>query len=186
MKRLFDISLSIILLIFFFPILLAIFFLILFVDRFNPIYFSKRVGKMNKIFIMPKFRTMHIYTPQLATDKLKNANTYITSLGKFLRISSLDELPQIFTVLTGRMTFVGPRPALYNQKSLIKLRTKKKIHLLLPGITGLAQVKGRDNLTVKKKVYYDQLYQKKKNLVFDLKILFSTINILMKKKFIKH
>jgi O-antigen biosynthesis protein WbqP len=186
MKRLFDITLAIILIIFFFPILLIIFFLILSVNRFSPIYYSKRVGKMNKIFMMPKFRTMHVNTPQVATDKLKNANIYITTLGKFLRISSLDELPQIFSVLFGRMTFVGPRPALYNQKTLIKLRTKKKIHLLLPGITGLAQVKGRDYITVKKKVYYDQLYKKKNNLVFDLKILFSTVNILIKKKFIKH
>ena len=186
MKRLFDIFFSIILISLLLPIFLIIYIGILFLDKFNPLYFSKRIGKKNKIFLMPKFRTMKINTPQKATNKLKNPNKYITSLGKILRKSSFDELPQLFSVLFGDMSLVGPRPALYNQKTLIKLRTLKKIHLMLPGITGLAQTKGRDNLTVKEKVYYDEIYLKNKSIVFDLKILIDTVNAIIKIKSIKH
>jgi O-antigen biosynthesis protein WbqP len=186
MKRLFDFFFTIILILLLLPIFLIVYISIFFLDKFNPLYFSKRIGKNNKIFLMPKFRTMKKNTPQKATNKLKNADKYITSLGKILRKSSFDELPQLFSVLFGHMSLVGPRPALYNQKTLIKLRTLKKIHLMLPGITGLAQIKGRDNLTVKEKVYYDEIYFKNKSIVFDLKIILDTVSAIIKIKSIKH
>ena len=185
-KKIFDFILSFFLIIIFFPICILICFAILIIDKQFPIYISKRVGKKNIIFNMPKFRTMKFHTPQLATNKLKNPKKYLTKTGPFLRKSSLDELPQLFCVLTGYMSFVGPRPALYNQKNLIKLRKSKKIHELKPGITGLAQINGRDALSIKKKVFFDQIYLVKKNFLFDIEILIKTILVLFKIKFIKH
>lgn len=186
MKRIFDIFLSILLIFLLFPLLFVIYFFILLINNFNPIYQSKRVGKNNSIFLMPKFRTMRLDTPQKATNRLKNPNLYLTSIGKILRKSSLDELPQLFSVLKGDMSFVGPRPALFNQKTLIKLRTQKKIHVLQPGITGYAQINGRDSLSIKKKVFYDEIYLKKKNFFFDIIILFKTLKIIKKTSLIKH
>jgi len=137
-------------------------------------YWSDRVGINNAIFKMPKFRTMYTNTPDIATHLLENPNTYLTPIGPFLRKSSLDEFPQLWSVLKGDMSFVGPRPALYNQEDLIQLRTKKGIHKLVPGITGWAQVNGRDELDIPIKVEYDEYYLKNRSLLFDLKILWMT------------
>tara|TARA_Y100000768_G_scaffold388368_1_gene383840 strand:+ start:4380 stop:4793 length:414 start_codon:yes stop_codon:yes gene_type:complete len=123
---------------------------------------------------MPKFRTMKINTPNVATHKLKNPKKYITRVGKFLRKTSLDEIPQIISVLNGQMSFVGPRPALFNQYDLIKMRKEKKIDQLLPGITGLAQIKGRDKISIKKKVEYDYKYFKTCSFLNDISILINT------------
>ena len=138
------------------------------------IHWSKRIGKNNEIFEMPKFRTMLVNTPSKATHLLENPESWITIEGKYLRKYSLDELPQLWSIFTGKMSFVGPRPALHNQKDLIDLRTKFKIHFLAPGLTGLAQISGRDELSIKKKVKFDLEYMEKKKLLLDLKIILFT------------
>ena len=141
----------------------------------GPILFwSMRVGKNNAIFMMPKFRTMQIDTPNVATHLLTGAQNYLTPIGGFLRRSSLDELPQLWSVLLGRMSFVGPRPALYNQDDLIAMRTAKGIEVLLPGITGWAQVNGRDELDLEQKVQLDYEYLQRRSTPFDCYILFLT------------
>ena len=166
--------------------LLIISLLIFFFDQKKIFYLSKRVGQNNKIFLMYKFRTMKVYTPQLATHLLKNPDNYLTKVGKLLRVLSLDELPQIINVLKGDMSFVGPRPALYNQFNLIELRTKEKIHLLMPGITGWAQINGRDNIGIAKKVQLDKYYMNHYSFFFDIKILFKTFFKIFSLKEIKH
>ena len=141
----------------------------------TPIFWSKRVGKNNEIFLMPKFRTMSISTPIVATHLLNKPHEQYIFLGKFLRFTSLDELPQLFCIWNGTMSFVGPRPALHNQIELIDLRSKFKISDLVPGVTGWAQINGRDNLSIDEKVRYDLEYLNKKSLKFDLYVLFLTI-----------
>lgn len=185
-NRLFDLFISFFLLIIFF---IPIFIISIYIKLDSPgkiIYWSKRIGKNNKIFLMPKFRTMYEGTKQVSSDKLKNPNKFITKVGFFLRKTSLDELPQIYSVITGDMSIVGPRPALYNQYDLIKLRTQKGIHKFNPGITGWAQVNGRDSLTIKRKVFFDYEYSQKKNIYFDLKIIFLTITVVLKRLNINH
>jgi len=150
------------------------------------IHWSKRVGRNNCIFMMPKFRSMIFTTPQLATNSLTNPERYLTPVGKFLRRTSLDELPQIYSVIIGDMSFVGPRPALYNQEKLIKERTKLGIHNLIPGITGYAQINGRDSIQTQDKVLLDYQYLKKQSFLFDLKIIFRTILKVIKSKDIAH
>ena len=147
---------------------------------------SHRVGKKNILFLMPKFRTMRSNTPQMATHLLKDSQLYITKIGKFLRRTSLDEIPQIFSVLMGQMSFVGPRPALYNQFDLIELREKNGINLLTPGITGWAQINGRDDLSISKKVEIEIYYKKNMSLLLDIKILFLTILKVFNMQNIKH
>ncbi len=137
-------------------------------------YWSDRIGKNNIIFMMPKFRTMKTETPAVATHLLGDPDHYLTPIGKFLRKSSLDELPQLFSILKGDMSFVGPRPALFNQEDLIALRTMKRIHFLTPGLTGWAQVNGRDDLPIPIKVDYDEYYLLHKSFLFDLKIIVLT------------
>lgn len=139
------------------------------------LYWSDRIGKNNVIFKMPKFRTMYSSTPVVATHLLENAQSHVTACGKVLRRSSLDELPQLFSVFMGDMSFVGPRPALYNQYDLIELRTLKGIHKLLPGITGWAQVNGRDELPIPIKVELDEYYMCNQSILLDLSIIFKTI-----------
>lgn len=175
MKRLFDLFIASVSTVIFFIPLVIIYFSIKVNTKGNPIYWSDRVGKDNKIFKMPKFRTMIINTPELATNELEDTYQWLTPIGSFLRKSSLDELPQIFCVFVGKMSFVGPRPALYNQYNLIEMRTEVGVHKILPGITGWAQINGRDNLTLKKKVKYDKYYLTKKSFLFDIKILWQTI-----------
>ena len=141
----------------------------------GPILFwSMRVGKNNAIFMMPKFRTMQIDTPNVATHLLTGAQNYLTPIGGFLRRSSLDELPQLWSVLLGRMSFVGPRPALYNQNDLIAMRNAKGLQVLVPGITGWAQVNGRDELDLEQKVQLDYEYLQRRSTTFDCYILFLT------------
>ena len=139
------------------------------------LHWSKRVGRYNRNFLMPKFRTMQIGTPQLATHLMANPDIYLTVTGQLLRKSSLDELPQIWSVLIGDLTFVGPRPALYNQHDLVELRTRYGIHELVPGVTGWAQINGRDELSIPVKVAFDREYAERKSPIFDLKIIILTI-----------
>ena len=139
------------------------------------LYWSDRVGVDNKIFIMPKFRTMRIETPAVATHLLSNPDEYLTPIGPFLRKWSLDELPQLWSVLKGDMSFVGPRPALFNQDDLIALRTEKGIHRLIPGITGWAQINGRDDIPIPKKVEFESYYLLHRSFLLDIKIILLTV-----------
>jgi O-antigen biosynthesis protein WbqP len=171
MKRLFDLvsALSI-------AILLAIpIFVIAIVVRFTSpgpaLYWSERVGRYNIVFRMPKFRTMQIGTPIIATHLLSDSSQYLTPVGSFLRKSSLDELPQLWSILVGDMSFVGPRPALFNQDDLIALRTQYGVDKLVPGLTGWAQVNGRDELSILDKVQYEVEYLQKQSFGLDIKIL---------------
>ena len=185
-KRIFDMFLSIIIFILTIPIFLIIIFILIFQIGFPIIYWSKRVGKYNKIFFMPKFRTMKNSTPQLATHLIKNPEKYLTKSGKFLRKTSLDELPQLWSIFVGKMSFVGPRPALYNQNDLIDLRTKNKIHLYVPGLTGWAQINGRDELSILEKVKLDEYYIKSISFKFDFIIILKSFCIIYKNKQIAH
>jgi len=138
------------------------------------LYWSDRVGRSNQIFRMPKFRSMQVGTPAVATHLLTNATSHLTPIGGFLRKSSLDELPQLWSILVGDMSFVGPRPALFNQHDLIELRTAQGVHELTPGLTGWAQVNGRDELPIPDKVALDAEYLRRRSLGFDLRILWMT------------
>lgn len=149
------------------------------------IHWSKRIGRNNQIFLMPKFRTMQIDTPQVATHQL-DGKSFLTPIGGFLRKSSLDEIPQLISVIKGDMSLVGPRPALFNQYDLMDLRTKHGVHTLLPGVTGWAQINGRDELSIPDKVQFDADYLKKKSLSFDLKIIFMTAAKVILRKGISH
>ena len=135
------------------------------------LYWSRRVGQWNAIFEMPKFRTMHINAPVMATHKIKNPNEFLTPIGGFLRRNSLDELPQLFSIFKSDMSFVGPRPALFNQDDLVALRTEYGVETLMPGLTGWAQINGRDDLPIPEKVKLDVEYMERQSFWFDLKIL---------------
>lgn len=141
----------------------------------SVLYWSDRVGRHNCIFKMPKFRSMRIDTPAVATHLLQNPEQWLTPIGSFLRRSSVDELPQLWSIFKGDMSFVGPRPALFNQDDLIALRTEKGVHELVPGLTGWAQVNGRDELPIPQKVQLDLEYLERRSLLFDMKILWMTI-----------
>lgn len=186
MKRLFDLTFVFLII----PIILVPFLFTCIAIRLTsngPIfYLSDRVGSKNIIFRMPKFRTMRKDTPAVATHLLKNPSAYITPIGSFLRKSSLDELPQFWSVIKGDMSLVGPRPALYNQKDLIALRSKAGIDSLLPGLTGWAQIYGRDNLSVHKKVLLDIEYKQRQSFFLDLKIIGLTIVKVIKREGISH
>ncbi len=175
MNRVFDILISLIMLIFLSPLLLIITLSII-IDSKGPVLFTQmRIGKNNKAFVLYKFRTMKTETPNVATHLLRDPDYYITPFGKFLRKSSLDELPQFINILNGDMTFIGPRPALYNQFDLIDLRTRCGVHALRPGVTGWAQVNGRDCLEIREKVDLDFYYLEHHCLALDIKILFYTV-----------
>jgi len=186
MKRIFDLILALIVL----AVVLIPAILIAIAIRLSSkgpaLHWSNRVGRHNHIFSMPKFRTMRIETPQVATHLLRNPKQYETPIGPFLRKTSLDELPQLLNIFKGDMSFVGPRPALFNQYDLIELRTKAKVHLLLPGLTGWAQINGRDALSIPKKVALDIEYLKKQSLIFDIKILWATALKVLKRDGISH
>jgi O-antigen biosynthesis protein WbqP len=139
------------------------------------LYWSDRVGRRNHIFKMPKFRSMRLGTPAVATHLLSDPDSHLTPIGSLLRKSSLDELPQLWSIIKGDMSFVGPRPALYNQLDLIEIRTQSGVHTLLPGLTGWAQVNGRDELPIPKKVAFDIEYLQRRSMVFDIRILFLTV-----------
>jgi len=174
MKRLFDITCSLTALMFIAIPLLLVAALVKLTSDGPVLYWSNRVGRDNTIFKMPKFRTMRIDTPAVATHLLDNPDQYLTPIGKFLRKSSLDELPQLLSILKGDMSFVGPRPALFNQDDLVALRTGKGVHVLTPGLTGWAQINGRDELPIPVKVEFDEYYLLHRSFLFDLKIIFMT------------
>jgi len=160
MKRIFDVIVAIALLAIISMPMLVIALMVKLTSKGSVLHWSDRIGRGNAIFKMPKFRTMRIDTPAVATHLLKNPDKYLTPVGSIMRRFSLDEFPQLWSVLKGDMSFVGPRPALYNQDDLIELRTKKGVHKLVPGITGWAQVNGRDELPIPVKVEYDEFYLK--------------------------
>jgi O-antigen biosynthesis protein WbqP len=185
-KRAFDLVLSFLLL----PllcILMAVTAVAVWLTSKGPVlYWSDRVGRNNKMFRMPKFRTMHVHTPEVATHLLRDPKAHLTVIGPFLRKTSLDELPQIYSILRGDLSFVGPRPALHNQNDLVAVRTEHGVHELVPGLTGWAQVNGRDDLPIPVKVEYDCEYLRKKTLFFDLKILFLTFLRVMRGDGVAH
>ena len=150
------------------------------------LYWSDRAGYKNQLFSMPKFRSMYVDTPTLATDLLQNPSQHITLVGKFLRKTSLDELPQLWSILKGDMSLVGPRPALFNQKLLIELRAQRGIDKLTPGLTGWAQVNGRDDISIEKKIALDQEYLEKKSISFDLFVIWLTLLKVLSKDGISH
>jgi O-antigen biosynthesis protein WbqP len=186
MKRLFDLLLVV------FAVLLLsvpalIVALVVRLTSVGPvIYWSERVGCLNKLFKMPKFRSMHVGTPPVATHLLADPDSWLTPIGSFLRKSSLDELPQIWSILVGDMSFVGPRPALFNQHDLISLRTEKGVHVLRPGLTGWAQVNGRDELSIPSKVKLDAEYLKRQSLAFDIHILLLTLVKVLRRDGVTH
>jgi O-antigen biosynthesis protein WbqP len=175
MKRVFDLILVAIALIFLLIPLLILAVLVSLTSKGPIIYWSNRIGRQNKIFRMPKFRTMRVDTPTVATHLLTSPDQYLTPIGSFLRKSSLDELPQLWSILRGDMSFVGPRPALFNQDDLVELRTAQKVHVLTPGLTGWAQINGRDELPISEKVELDTYYLKNQSFRLDIKILFLTL-----------
>ncbi len=186
LKRIFDMLMAVLVSI----LLLIPFVLVALAVRMTSkgpiLYWSDRVGKGNKIFSMPKFRTMKINTPAVATHLLDNPAQFLTPIGSFLRKSSLDELPQLWSIFRGDMSFVGPRPALFNQDDLIALRTKAGVHHLVPGLTGWAQVNGRDELPIEEKVLWDIEYLKERSFWFDLKVLAMTFFNVISAKGVKH
>jgi O-antigen biosynthesis protein WbqP len=170
---------------FIFPVIIIAIFVNI-TSKGPVIYWSNRVGKHNKIFRMPKFRTMIIKTPNIATHLLEKPETFLSPIGGFLRSTSLDEIPQLFSVIKGDMSLVGPRPALFNQKNLISKRTEKGIDSLLPGITGWAQINGRDELSIDDKVAFDLEYMHRRSFWFDLKILSLTALKVLKRINVNH
>ena len=186
MKRIFDLLFGISILVLLVAPMLLISIAVRFSSKGPALYWSDRIGKNNKIFKMPKFRSMLTDTPAVATHLLDNPDIYLSPIGGFLRSTSLDELPQLFSVLRGDMSFVGPRPALYNQDDLIALRSKKNVDKLLPGITGWAQVNGRDELSIPDKVALDTEYLNRQSFWFDIKILWMTFLKVMKRDGVSH
>jgi O-antigen biosynthesis protein WbqP len=186
MKRLFDLAMVLVAAVL---LVLPIVFVALAVRLTSPgsaLYWSDRVGRHNRIFRMPKFRSMRIDTPAVATHLLQNPDQWLTPIGPFLRKSSLDELPQLWSILKGDMSFIGPRPALFNQDDLVALRTEKGVHELVPGLTGWAQVNGRDELPIPQKVALDAEYLQRQSLWFDLKILWMTALKVLAKDGVSH
>ncbi len=186
MKRVFDLFVGVILLILLVIPMLLIAIAIRLTSKGPSIYWSERIGKNNEVFKMSKFRSMLTDTPDVATHLLDNPDFYLSPIGGFLRSTSLDELPQLFSVLKGNMSFVGPRPALYNQDDLIAIRTEKGVDKLLPGITGWAQVNGRDELSIPDKVALDVEYLNRQSFWFDMKILWVTFLKVMKRDGVSH
>ena len=186
MRRILDIFFSVLFFLILLIPILIISFLVCIFSSGSILFWSKRIGCNNIIFQMPKFRTMKLDTPDVATHLLENSSKYITPIGLFLRKTSLDELPQLWSIFIGDMTFIGPRPALYNQYDLIDLRTQYDIHKLKPGITGLAQVSGRDSLSIEKKVNFDLIYLKEKSLILNIKIIYLTLLKVFGSEGIKH
>lgn len=184
-KRLVDFIASLTLLLLLLPLLLCVGLAIKLSSKGPVLYWSDRVGQYNKIFRMPKFRSMCLGTPAVATHLLDGA-AHLTPIGSFLRRTSVDELPQLWSVLLGDMSFVGPRPALYNQDDLIEQRTKCGVDSLVPGITGWAQINGRDELPIPEKVAYDQMYLQRQSLRFDLMILWRTVSAVLGRRGVAH
>ena len=185
-KRWFDFLLAVILATVLLLPILMVALIVRLTSRGPVLYWSDRVGRHNRIFRMPKFRSMRVDTPAVATHLLGDAATYLTPVGSFLRKSSLDELPQLWSILKGDMSFVGPRPALFNQDDLISLRTQYGVHQILPGLTGWAQINGRDELPVPQKVQLDVEYLQRRSFWFDLKIMLLTVARVIRREGITH
>ncbi len=186
MKRKIDLVIAILVLLSCLPLMIVIYFLVRLSSRGSVFFWSSRVGQNNKIFKMPKYRTMLIDTPLCATHLLEDPEGHITPVGRILRKTSLDELPQLISVIRGDMSLVGPRPALIDQKDLIRARTGRRIHTLKPGITGLAQIKGRDELSLDEKVNLDQQYLEQSCVALDLQIIFFTVARVVRREGISH
>lgn len=186
MKRLFDLALSIFLIIVFCIPILVVAAAVRLTSKGPALYWSDRVGKDNVLFGMPKFRSMRTTAPVVATHLMEDPSKYLTPIGSFLRKSSLDELPQLWNILIGDMSFVGPRPALYNQADLIELRTSLGVSKLTPGLTGWAQINGRDELPIPVKVEFDVQYLKNRSMRFDFYILWMTFLKVVKRDGVSH
>ena len=186
MKRVIDLTLSFCAGLFFFFPLALIALAVRLTSKGSALYWSDRVGKNNRIFRMPKFRSMRTDTPAVATHLLGDASNWLTPIGSFLRKTSLDELPQLWSIWVGDMSFVGPRPALFNQHDLIALRTELGVHTLMPGLTGWAQVNGRDELPIPEKVKLDAQYLARKSFLFDVYILWLTFLKVLQRDGVSH
>ena len=174
LKRTFDVLFSLLIVCLLSPLLLLLALIVKLTSKGPVLYWSERVGQNNQLFRMPKFRSMRIDTPQVATHLLSDPSVYLSPVGSLLRRTSLDELPQLFSILIGDLSFVGPRPALFNQDDLVELRTARGIHVLVPGLTGWAQVNGRDELPIPVKVQFDYEYLLRRSFLFDLYIIYLT------------
>jgi O-antigen biosynthesis protein WbqP len=186
MKRLFDLMLTVPAVLLLTPFALAVFIAVRITSNGPALYWSNRVGINNSIFRMPKFRSMKIGTPAVATHLLGNAASHLTPIGGFLRKSSLDELPQLWCILKGDMSLVGPRPALFNQDDLITLRTEHQVHTIPPGLTGWAQINGRDEIPIPNKVAFDAYYLKNQNILLDIKIIALTAFKVLRRDGVSH
>lgn len=186
MKRVIDFVLALLASLFFLPLLVALAIVVKTTSKGPVLYWSNRVGRDNRIFSMPKLRTMRIDTPVVATHLLTNPDQYLTPVGGFLRRTSLDELPQLWCILTGDMSIVGPRPALFNQQNLIEMRTEQGVHTIRPGLTGWAQINGRDELPIPEKVRLDADYLRKQSLSFDVKVMFLTFLKVARREGVTH
>jgi len=186
MGRILNLTLALILLILLIIPMMFVYILIKLTSRGPALYWSQRIGRNNETFKMPKFRSMRIDTPEVATHLLQDHKIFLTPIGSFLRRTSLDELPQIISVINGDMSFVGPRPALFNQYDLIELRSKSGVHELMPGITGLAQIKGRDELSISEKVDLDIEYLNRRSIWLDFEIIFLTFFKVLNNQGVSH
>jgi O-antigen biosynthesis protein WbqP len=185
-KRTFDVLLALSCLVVSSPLFLIVALAVKFTSKGPVLHWSTRVGRHNELFRMPKFRSMRLDTPQMATHLLSDPSRYLTPIGGFLRKTSLDEFPQLLSVLAGRMSFVGPRPALFNQDDLISVRTERGIHRLVPGLTGWAQVNGRDELPIPVKAQFDYEYLQRRSFKFDLQIICTTVVKVVRGEGIRH
>ena len=186
MKRLFDLTLALLVCAAFLPLIALVALFVRLTSQGPALYWSDRVGRHNRIFKMPKFRSMRVGTPAVATHLLADAHSHLTPIGSLLRKSSLDELPQLWSILTGDMSFVGPRPALFNQQDLIALRTERGVHEMVPGLTGWAQVNGRDELPIPDKVALDAAYLVKRSFWLDIRILWLTAIKVLRREGVTH
>lgn len=185
-KRIFDLLLACVATLLLLPLIVLVAFAVRFTSQGPVLYWSNRVGQHNRIFKMPKFRSMRIDTPAVATHLLQNPDQWLTPIGSFLRKSSLDEFPQLWSIFVGDMSFVGPRPALFNQDDLVALRSELGVHELVPGLTGWAQVNGRDELPIPKKVELDAEYLRRRSLALDLQILWLTAVKVLHREGVSH
>lgn len=185
-KRLFDLLLGLVALAMLAVPIVVVGLAVRLTSKGPALYWSDRVGIHNQIFKMPKFRSMRIGTPAVATHLLNDPKSHLTPIGSFIRKTSLDELPQLWSILKGDMSFVGPRPALFNQHDLIEMRTEKGVHKILPGLTGWAQVNGRDDIPIPQKVELDFEYMQKQSLFFDIQILWLTFLKVVKSDGVSH
>jgi|UniRef100_UPI00404834E4 O-antigen biosynthesis protein WbqP len=186
MKRAFDICIGCLAALLLFVPVLLVAMAVRLTSKGPALYWSDRVGRNNVIFKMPKFRSMRVGTPAVATHLLADARSHLTPIGSFLRKSSLDELPQLWSILAGDMSFVGPRPALFNQQDLIALRTEQGVYTLVPSLTGWAQINGRDELPIPEKVKLDVAYLRRQSLWFDMRILWLTFLKVLRRDGVSH